>query len=289
MDTKNYMESYYRIPSVMNNDFVDTERALVVNCTGLTHYAEHMDVSASRVDYYCFYLTDGDIRISEPIEALMHPGDLIIYAPNTPFRYNNEDHFSYYWVHFTGNAAAALLADAKIESNRVYSPGVLPQAISVVQTMFELFKYRAPVWEAEVAIRLAEFLLILGKNMMPDPDKNQHFRSTAAYMQKNFARPITVGELAEMAFMSINGYSAKFKQCFGMTPTAYIIAMRIRYAEQLLLETDLPVGAVAVKCGFSDPYYFSRLFARKTGMSPSVFRKQKRENRRNSESAESKK
>jgi len=62
-----------------------------------------------------------------------------------------------------------------------------------------------------------------------------------------------------------------FKQSTGTTPTAYFINLRVEYAKKMLLQqptTKLSVKEIARASGFSDPYYFSRIFKNKTGKSP---------------------
>ena len=58
----------------------------------------------------------------------------------------------------------------------------------------------------------------------------------------------------------------------GGSPLQLIQECRIRQAKQALLETALPIGAIALQLGFDDPAYFSRLFHVKTGLSPMQYR-----------------
>lgn len=84
--------------------------------------------------------------------------------------------------------------------------------------------------------------------------------------------------------MAESGYcDDHFRRCFkkavGQTPTAYMIALRLRHAQGLLSQSDasrLSVKQIAAMCGFSDPYYFSTLFRRRTGMSPTEFARRER-------------
>lgn len=66
----------------------------------------------------------------------------------------------------------------------------------------------------------------------------------------------------------------RFRQQTGFSLQEYAIAVRIRLAKNLLVSGELSVQEVAAECGFSDPYYFTRLFTRRVGMNPSSFRRQ---------------
>ncbi len=70
-----------------------------------------------------------------------------------------------------------------------------------------------------------------------------------------------------------------FREATGMTPQRYLTDIRIRYAKRLLGQKEdqcLPVGEVAMLCGYYDPDYFCRLFRARTGMTPTAFQQKAR-------------
>lgn len=66
----------------------------------------------------------------------------------------------------------------------------------------------------------------------------------------------------------------KFKALLGQTPNEFIQTIRLKYAARLIKESDLKINEVAFKVGFSDPKYFSKIFHKQFGISPSQFKKQ---------------
>jgi AraC-like DNA-binding protein len=60
--------------------------------------------------------------------------------------------------------------------------------------------------------------------------------------------------------------------CFGETPHAYVIRRRMAQAKSMMLETDSPLGHIAVACGFSDQAHFSRRFRELAGIPPQRWR-----------------
>lgn len=63
-----------------------------------------------------------------------------------------------------------------------------------------------------------------------------------------------------------------FRRQTGTTPRQYILQLRLEYARDLMMETELPIGEIAERAGFSDPFYFSRCFRKHFGIVPSVYR-----------------
>ena len=65
---------------------------------------------------------------------------------------------------------------------------------------------------------------------------------------------------------------AQFRAETGRTPQQYLLDRRLQHSRILLVQTTDPIGEIAAQCGFSDPLYFSRLFAKRCGRSPRRFR-----------------
>ena len=93
------------------------------------------------------------------------------------------------------------------------------------------------------------------------------------YMNEEIDRKIDIDELAARVYLSHSGLIRKFKKEFGVSPSEYLINLRMRRAKQLLIENDITVGEAAEKCGYSNAYYFSNAFKKVTGMSPSEYKK----------------
>ena len=64
-----------------------------------------------------------------------------------------------------------------------------------------------------------------------------------------------------------------FKKRFDKTPARYITLQKVAYAKQLLKMPHLSIMEVSERCGFSDVYYFSKVFKKETGSTPSDFRR----------------
>ena len=97
------------------------------------------------------------------------------------------------------------------------------------------------------------------------------------HFERDFAANCSLAELAAQEHMSASHLSHIFKSVAGVSTMAYLKACRIAAAKRYLAQTELPVGEIVEKCGFSDSSNFSRTFREQTGMSPSEFRRRYRE------------
>lgn len=84
----------------------------------------------------------------------------------------------------------------------------------------------------------------------------------------NIAKNLSLEYLADMASLSENYLSARFKKEVGITISDYITNVRIRYATKLMGEQNRSIQEAANESGFSDVHYFTRVFHKKTGMTP---------------------
>lgn len=88
----------------------------------------------------------------------------------------------------------------------------------------------------------------------------------------NLHKKLRLTELAEEYYLSYVQFSRRFKAAVGTTVQDYITQMRIRKAQSLLADGDLPVREIATTCGFANEYYFSNFFRKHQGVSPSEYR-----------------
>ncbi|WP_270169212.1 AraC family transcriptional regulator [Paenibacillus sp. SYP-B4298] len=91
------------------------------------------------------------------------------------------------------------------------------------------------------------------------------------FIRSHFAEHLSLGELAALHGMTAGNFSYLFHKYFGIRPMDYLTQCRMNQAKQLLAATDLPVQEISAQVGYSDPMYFSRVFKKHTGTSPSRF------------------
>lgn len=104
----------------------------------------------------------------------------------------------------------------------------------------------------------------------PVPD--ERIAQARQAIESDFTRPFSLRDAASRACLSSAHFCQLFGREVGVSPGEYVIRLRMHRARQLLSDPTIPVSRVAQLVGYDDAYYFSRLFRRRHGSSPSAFR-----------------
>ena len=97
-----------------------------------------------------------------------------------------------------------------------------------------------------------------------------------AYIDRHYARPLTIERLAALAGLSPFHFIRAFRAATGLTPHQYLRTRRIDRAKELLLTTPMPVTEVCDAVGFQSLGSFSSLFRKLTGETPAGYRSRRR-------------
>lgn len=124
-----------------------------------------------------------------------------------------------------------------------------------------LLSSHAQWWEPAVDNRSAGLL------------EDRRLARSLEYMSANLDKPLSLGEIAREAGISVHHFGRLFRARVGLTPFAYLTLLRGQCAERLLRTTDMTIAEIAVHCGYVSSAAFTTAFARAYGMPPSHFRK----------------
>lgn len=103
-----------------------------------------------------------------------------------------------------------------------------------------------------------------------------HADAAKRILDLRFDEQLSISELASTLFISPDYLRQLFRGTFGESPMHYLIRKRIDYACHLLRTGDSPMSDIARECGIDNPYYFSRIFRKITGVPPSSYRENNR-------------
>jgi transcriptional regulator GlxA family with amidase domain len=97
-------------------------------------------------------------------------------------------------------------------------------------------------------------------------------RTTLDYLRQNVHQPLSLSDMADHANLSKSHFSRLFKEQTGYSPIDYFIHLKVQHACMLLSVTQQTVREVSQAVGYDDQYYFSRIFKKTIGISPSKYR-----------------
>jgi AraC family transcriptional regulator len=97
-------------------------------------------------------------------------------------------------------------------------------------------------------------------------------RRVVDYLVAHLADSVTLTDLARLAGVSAPHFCRAFAESTGVSPHRFQIALRMEEATRLLARKEMSIADVGSAVGYDDPAYFSRLFARQTGLSPREWR-----------------
>jgi len=114
------------------------------------------------------------------------------------------------------------------------------------------------------------------KDIDVSPSQIRAAHEAAYWLENNLTQKIRIEDLAKELNFHRSYLTQCFKKTYGMSPSDYLIRIRIREARRLLLETDFSIESVSQKLSFSSTGHFSRTFRSLMHISPLQFRKDKK-------------
>lgn len=133
-------------------------------------------------------------------------------------------------------------------------------------------------FQSEVLFRCILEEMFLSAASQTSDSSHMLFKSVRSYIHDYYMEGLTVGGLAEQNGVTANRLFYVFRSYAGMGPGDYLLRYRLNRAKEILITSDALISDVARGVGYDDPLYFSRLFKKQFGITPSGFREKFRNN-----------
>ncbi len=210
-------------------------------------------------------------------------------------------YWTIYWVHFRGDHAPVYAEGAstpqdirvsqqsrindrinifeEILNTLLFGVGLvdLRYASSLLHYFLASMRYlsqfrRANASTADLGLRIGE-LAVNDSDHGGTPDGNLDIVEQAVhFMRENIGNHIMMEDVLHYVGYSQSHFFSVFRRKKGVSPLAYFNRLKMEYACQLLRQTDMRVNQICYKVGIEDSLYFSRLFSKMMGMSPTAYR-----------------
>jgi AraC family transcriptional regulator of arabinose operon len=230
--------------------------------------------------YIIIYCTEGSgwLEINKK-RVELSPSQFIAIPANTPHRYaaNTNKPWTIYWMHFKGETAGFII-DLILKNSENYKPHLAFNEDRI--KLFEEICFNLEKGYSEDTLRYVNMIFYHFLSSLIYENKFNHIdraeddvvSKTIAYMQQKINTPVKLEEIAASVNISASHFSAIFKSKTGHSPIEYFNQLKIQKACQYLSFTNMAVKEIAINLGIEDQYYFSRMFTKLMGISPTKYR-----------------
>lgn len=235
-----------------------------------------------RLDFQLIYIASGKGEFYfHGKKEIVNAGNMVIYRPKEEQRYYyyGVDQTEVYWVHFTGNNVTNILRQHGISDDmHIIYTGTSLEYKRIFTSIINELRFCKSEYEELCVYYLLELLILTHRLSSEKPRKSnlltmQEMEQAVQYFSQNYNSPISIDEYAHSHNFSISWFIQSFKQYTGTTPTQYLLFLRISNAKNLLENTSFNISEISRAIGYENPLYFSRIFKKQSGLSPSEYRK----------------
>ncbi len=253
------------------------QTSLRLVCAGITHPSPDYKIRRPPGNglYVLEYVLSGKIHMAYGGDIFTaSAGDVYLLQPEMSHDYYSDNNApaEKIWLNLSGPLMGALCS-----AYHIYGIAHFPQcpirqdfedALSIVRTMSDGDDPR-------LALHIHKIVADIGSwhKMHPGLKKSREGMRLKDYLDKHWQKNISINELAVHIHKSTAQTMRIFRRDWGSTPYEYIQERRQTAACQYLENTDCPVKELAERLGFNDEFYFSNWFKKRTGISPTQFRR----------------
>lgn len=249
------------------------------------YYQIHQKRTSSH--WLIYSLTDHGVLHYKNKTRNIKRGDLIIISPNEAFEYklkiehNEQKKIAHknalFWINFNGSLAENFAQRLLMKmDDGVAHVGALTNISNDFDELLALGSrgYTATnvIHAVHVLQQSLSFLALRLRLMSFNNNSTFNLEAVENLMQENLHQELSLDALAHHSQLSKFHFLKKFKELTDTSPIQHFINMKIQRACFQLDNTEKTIKVIGEELGYSDPYYFSRLFKKVIGMSPKQYR-----------------
>lgn len=204
-------------------------------------------------------------------------GYLVVPEELEQIRSDKNEPYESYWIMFHGTMAYEVLKNAGFSlENGVFAFDGALECSKILKNA--LYREASTFFEEALVMQgaLFDILDIHLKKKRDDCVSTEDLgEKIKRYIDIHFAEKIRISSLSYMFGYTRNYIYTVFRQKYGVSPQKYLLELKMERAKFLIKEGKLTVEQTALAVGFDDPLYFSRIFKKKNGCSPTIFKNKK--------------
>ena len=279
-----YINSAYLNNSV--SEIKDKSKPLMVTSCGTYHLYTKPKLPTwrprGRLDFQLLYIAAGKAHFHiDGEEKIVTAGHMVLYRPKEPqkYEYYLEDLTEVYWVHFTGgNVTNILHSYGLTKDKKIFYCGSDLEYKNLFRSMIQELQTCKDDYQQMLEICLRQIFIKLHRcfNTITKTENSliaEEMDKAIFYFAEHYNEDICIEDYAKEHLMSTSWFIRNFKQYTGSTPMQYILSKRIHNAETLLQNEHYNITEISNIVGYDNPLYFSRIFKKVKGISPTEYRK----------------
>lgn len=232
-----------------------------------------------RKDYQILYMSQGKAHFLINGEMqVVEAGQFMVYHPGEPqfYEYFFSEKPEVYWVHFVSKTGLCPIQILNT-SERIFEIGFDSAYADLFMKMIGELSYKKSEFFVLNSAYLVTLIAMFTRRLHNDRyTQNEHMDTcivdTIHFIGHHYRENNTVSQLAMKSGLSLSRFTQKFKLATGMTPIEYVTQLRIKEAMTLMEVEDMSIKDISNIVGYSNPFYFSRIFKNVVGMPPSKYR-----------------
>lgn len=243
------------------------------------HFRERPEGCDSHIFIYCS-AGNGWVKLEDKRMLQVKEQQLVVIPAGIAHRYGASlsEPWSIYWFHLKGGQARALIDMYALDQGPLSLPhsssNRLIEGFDLVYDMLMDQTYNLAA-HVHISQTMRHLLSGIGMNVghtNQDKKRGRYLEQAIQYMNDHLTESIKLPDLAKHTGLSRQHLIHLFNRETGVPPIEYYLRIKMQRAGQILDLTDLSIKEVSDAVGISDPYYFSRLFKKITGYSPTSYR-----------------
>ncbi|WP_354667729.1 MULTISPECIES: AraC family transcriptional regulator [Amphritea] len=245
------------------------------------HAVGHRMERLKHDDYLLIYCLEGKgkIRVNQKNIAV-NSGDLVVLPRGAAHQYASSPNFPWtiYWCHFEGGLADDFIAHLEIPSHKpVVHLGLHSNLVSEFEALLEArhssYHLNAFINAANQLRQILTHIALLQPLVRSQDADSFDLEKIHSLMQAHIHEQLDIDTLANSVNLSKFHFIKRYKDATGTTPINHFIQLKTQRACHLLDISTRTVAEVAFMVGYEDAYYFSRIFKKVMGISPTQYRK----------------
>ena len=227
-----------------------------------------------RQHYLLMYCVDGTAVCKKDDEISFGAHDLYVMFPNEKIHYVTPtgSYWTSWWVGVYGSLTDTLMEMLGVTKD---NPFIHIRDNYTMECLMKEIYDTSLNSDASSKMKCISLLYELFSFLMKDAGstyKSDIISDAQNLIEHNLSGQISVADLAEKLGINPSYLTRIFKQKLSKSPKDYILDLKIKRAKELLKTTDVSVTDIARSIGFDDPLYFSRLFKKRTNLTPTEYR-----------------